>query len=853
MPNDRLRTLRRSRDVSRRQLAAALGISFYTVGRWERGDALPSAALLQKLCAFFALSSDELGFSELAEDTPLLLLPDTLAGEQTTATGATTLYDPAIPALLAHGLIGRDAVLAQLQLCLLDTPSLLAVHGLPGVGKTALATAVAHNPDLRAHFVDGIFWAGLGPQPNLLGLLSRWGALLGITTANAGVLTGLESWSKAVRTAIGSRRFLIVIDDAWTLEDALACKVGGINCRHLVTTRFPAIAAHLTVNGALQLHELSAEHSIDLLQSLAPTFTLTEVQKGLDLVQAVGGLPLALYLMGNYLRTHAYSGKTRRVQTLLQSLEDVEVRLRLSQPQNEAESHPGLSDKTSLSLQSIIAVTDQFLSQEARTAFYALSILPAKPTSFSEEVALAVANCSTDELDTLSDSGLLECSGTNRYLLHQVIADYAHIQLDQAALAQAGQRLIAYVLAYIETHKKAYEQLEEETSTITAALELAYTLRERTALIKGICSFAPYLILRGFYGLAEHHLKRAYDTAAALHDRQAMVDGILLYLGEVAQKQGKFDQSQAYFQEGLDLARELGDEEHTCELLTDYGALILRRGSYVEAKNYLYEALSLARKLGRNDLVHVILKSLGSVFSALSDFKQAEITFNEGLELATLMDDRANMCILLGNLGVLAALQGQQLKSAQYFEEGLHIARQIGHREQMCVILLNLGDVKRYEKEYRAAESFFREGLLLARQIGHREWISALTSDLAASLWHLGNVAEAEQLLAESLPLARQIGRPEMICNALNEYGTFYIMSQRIDEAEKCFLEMLEIAAEDDKGWYGLSQYGLARVAVARNDIAMAQIYGERSLKALEPIGYGETQEIKDWVAALNS
>ena len=47
------------------------------------------------------------------------------------------------------------------------TLALSALGGLPGVGKTALAAAIATDPDVQAHFADGILWAGLGKSPDL--------------------------------------------------------------------------------------------------------------------------------------------------------------------------------------------------------------------------------------------------------------------------------------------------------------------------------------------------------------------------------------------------------------------------------------------------------------------------------------------------------------------------------------------------------------------------------------------------------------------------------------------------------------------------------------------------------------
>ncbi len=397
---------------------------------------------------------------------------------------------------------------------------LTALNGISGVGKTALATALVYDEEVLAHFSDGVLWAAVGPKPHILGILSRWGAFLGIANADATNLTSREAWSQAVHSAIGTRHMLLVIDDVWDIEDALALKVGGPHCTYLLTTRLPHIALQFTAEGATRVEELNESDSVTLLGHLALEVIQRERKAIEELVQAVGGLPLALTLMGRYLRLQAYSGQPRRIRAAIQSLRDADVRLRLSTPQALLARNPGLPEETPVSLQAVIALSVQRMPEQMRAALYALAVFPAKPDTFSEEAALAVCQTSVDTLDALSDTGLLEGRGPGRYTLHQTIADYARSQMsEQKELkTSAYERLAVYFVEYVLAHEYDDDILEEENSNILAALQAALEQHRHADYVKGVHAFVRFLQARGLYDQAEMLLKQAYESAILLHE-----------------------------------------------------------------------------------------------------------------------------------------------------------------------------------------------------------------------------------------------------------------------------------------------------------------------------------------------
>lgn len=561
LPNEQLRRERQRRGWSREYVAEQIGIADpKTIGRWERGVAFPSPYSLQKLCTFFGMLAQDLGLFPVEHSNP----PQADSDQQisywnsTFAVSTSAAYDPAIPPPLIEtdGLVGRDELLQQLKqsLCRGKMPAVSALNGLPGVGKTALARELVHDSDIQQHFCDGILWAGLGPRPNVSGLLGRWGNLLGIPTDEMALLKEEDERMEAIHASIGLRRMLLVIDDAWKSDDAIAFKVGGPNCAYLLTTRIPSVALHFANGKTIVVRELSSGDGLKLLARFAPDIITSEPESARALVQSVGGLPLALTLMGKYLQSQVYSGQPRRLRAALERLRHVEERLQLTMQRALFECLSDPPAHTPLSLQAVIETSTRQLDDATQHVLSLLPVFPAKPHSFSEEAALAVSAAPVELLDVLIDAGLLESAGPGRYTLHQTIADYANTRQGNAA---AYERLVEYFTHYVQVHATDFDALEYEMSNVLAALQVAFERGWYALLLQGALPFSLFLLARGLYELAEIQLRRTGQAARSLGDLVSL-DKVLYYQGEIAALRGETAIAEAPVQEDLTLAHHSG-------------------------------------------------------------------------------------------------------------------------------------------------------------------------------------------------------------------------------------------------------------------------------------------------------
>lgn len=448
MKSSSLKAERELRGWSQSKIAELLGTTTKTVGRWERGEAVPYPHYREQLCMLFGKNAQQLGWLQ-GEEEQTLPMQDAKEMDAECLSLALTepwlLQDPAIPQVLSENnpLLGRYDFLMQVKESLLAAESLtaIALTGLPGIGKTALAVVVAMDQQVQNHFVDGILWAGLGPSGNVLSQLIRWGKLLGVTSDQVETIKSPQAWGQALRTAIGTRRLLLIIDDAWTAEDALALQVGGPECVHLLTTHVSQVASSFALRGSMEVPPLEDADGLALLAYFIPRLVQQDPESARKLVRAVENVPLALMLMGKYLASQTLTGQSQSLRATLAQFYKIQESLRVTMPSTWREQSPSLAEEMPLYLYATIAICNQYLSSQAHAALCALSVFASRSNSFSKEVALEVSQQSVETLDELLDVGLLQRWGSDRYTLHLIVADYVRAQHEALVAQQQSEEV----------------------------------------------------------------------------------------------------------------------------------------------------------------------------------------------------------------------------------------------------------------------------------------------------------------------------------------------------------------------------------------------------------------------------
>lgn len=700
------------------------------------------------------------------------------------------LAPPAPP----YQLVGRDEMLAQLKESLFAGGSLAlsALNGLPGVGKTALAVALAHDREILTHFRDGVLWAGLGREGDAFALLGSWAANLGMSSDGIAKLTTISERAKAIRQQIGTRHMLLVVDDAWQSEAALAFKIGGPNCAHLVTTRLPEVAIYFAGEGVAVVHELNEEDSLALLARIAPDVVKAEPEAARELVQAVGGLPLGLILMGNYLRVKAVGGQSRRIKRALEQLHQTEERLQVSQPQSPLEEHPSLPS-ASISLQAVIAVSDEALDEASRRTLRAFSVFPPKPNTFSEEAALAVAAQPIETLDTLIDYGLLEGGGPSRYTLHQTIADYAGVhRRDEATF----ERMVTYFVDYVEAHERDYDVLDPETSNVLTALDVASKQGMQNELVQGTNAFHGFLEGRGLYDLTEALLSRAELTASSLGDTVGQAKA-LRNRAKIMLRKGLLEEALQLVQQASNV---LTDDEIVMKgnLFLHQSHIHLLRGENQRALQSVQRAEKIFSVKGEDRYIAAAFNLYGLIYRNISEYDKAIEHFGQSLVLFQKIDGAISCATVHNNLGFTFWARGRYQSALKHLHSCLQVAEEIGHQRIIATAYGNLGLTYMDLGDFDNALSCLKKQVQISQEIGDQREYGRGSGNLGILSYHLGLFNDALQYLDVDRKnlLSSGIEASETLAyNSVYRGLAYYELDQK-DEAAAQIQEALQISKQ---------------------------------------------------------
>ncbi|HEY9636318.1 MAG TPA: tetratricopeptide repeat protein [Coleofasciculaceae cyanobacterium] len=550
---------------------------------------------------------------------------------------------------------GRQEELARLAALLrqqepsgeIPSPSIV-VTGIAGVGKSALATHIAHQ--LKSNFPDVQLYVNLrGNESQLLKPLEVLGSFLRALGVQSMPET-LTQRSDLYRSLLSGKRALVLLDNARDEAQVLPLLIDSASCAVLVTSR-RRLSALEGVN-TFELLRMTQPDAVALLHKQIGVERIPVEQEATKaIVDLCGLLPLAIRLTGGTLRNEPNWQLEDYISQLTQERQRL-AQLRFS----------------NLDIRASFALSYKKLDASAARLFRFLGLLAG--TNFAPGIATALLDSESATAEasvkSLVEAQLLQPADEGRYRLHDLVRLFAKEQLAQEEPAEARQaaRLRA-ARWYLETSEIMNLALNPETR-----LQLAQVLEE--GIDKSLQATEQSLFVKA---LSWFEIERINLLASIewVHQAQAweIVVGLAKNLVNFFNTYGywaDWEQTHLWAMEGV---RTLGDRKQEAQLLTNLGNVYSLQSDWEKASECYEHSMVIFDELENRSEVAKSLGNLANVYSQQGHWDKASESYQQSLIIFSELGDGYGEAQTLANIGILHVKQGHQEKAGVLWREAL--------------------------------------------------------------------------------------------------------------------------------------------------------------------------------------
>jgi predicted ATPase/DNA-binding SARP family transcriptional activator len=686
-----------ARHPYRERLRRELMLALYRSGR--QADALEAYQRARRTL------KDELGLEPGAE---LQELERAILRQDAALAPPAPRAESNLPAPLTP-LVGRRLELAALtSLVRGEAARLLTLTGPGGTGKTRLALEGAW--ELLSDFRDGVWFVDLSPIDDPAFVAGQiLGALGGDEQPGRPILETLKETLRGQELLLVLDNFEQVTDAAPLITELLAA---ARDVKALVTSRvvlhvsgeheYPVLPLALPDLEHDRVERLARNEAVELFSARAravnPGFQLTSANARpvAAICVALDGLPLAIELA---------AARTRSLEPEAM-LERLESRLEL------LTAGPRDAPARQRTLRATLDWSFELLDGHERQLLARLGVFTGGCTLAAAE---AVCGAEVDGLSSLADKSLLRRvetdEGEPRFLMLETIREYALERLQdlgeaeelrrrQAEHARELAEAAADRLRAGEPSAEIYARLEADLDNIRAALRWAEANDPELMLqIAGLLKL--FWRVRGHLDEGRRWLESALGHAGreATPGRARALEAA----GAVAQRRGDYAAAKAFWQEGLDGWRTLGEDQGVARCLGDLGSVFDLEGDAERAISLYEESADLLRRLELDYELGPVLSNLGVCLMSQGRLDDGARLYEEAVELCRSSGRDEQLVISLFNLGRVSTLQGRQEAAGELFEQALAAARDLGYREMIAYSLKGIGEVRAHDGDPEAA------------------------------------------------------------------------------------------------------------------------------------------------------
>jgi tetratricopeptide (TPR) repeat protein/transcriptional regulator with XRE-family HTH domain len=775
-----LRRLRAGAGLTQEELADAAGISLRAVSDLERGinrTARKDTALL--LAGALSLTGQVRALFVAAARGRAPAADVLATGNGAAAQGAGAVAATRTLPRDIGSFTGREAELSALLAVLAEAAQsgavgIYAIDGMPGAGKTALAVHAAHR--LTGRFPDGQFFVSLHAHTPGQRLVDPADALASLLlTAGAAaqqIPPGLEARAARWRDLAAGKKILLLLDDAAGHEQVEPLLPGTACSLVLITSRRRLTA--LEDATVLSVDTLTPADAAALLARLAGRPDLgAQSEAAGEIARLCGYLPLAIGMLARQLRHHP----ARTAAELAAGLASARDRLAVMHAEN-------------LSVAAAFDLSYQELTAGQQRLFRRLGLAPGPDIDAYAAAALDDTSLGTARrrLDDLYDNHLITEPQAGRYLLHDLLREYARALADgddDTESEAAAGRVVSYyahVAAAASKHiatwttagdrpppgsppahaprlatpQEAAAWLEAERSNLFVAVSYAAEALPQHAIAIAT-AMGGFLRASGRWDQAAAQYQTALNAARRAGDRPGQA-GTLDELGLLQQLTGDYAASTATLAQAVARYAELGDQRGQAYALNHLGLVHQDTGDYQAAATCHRQAMALARKAGDRLAEAVSITDLGQVQQLTGNYRAATASHKQALAMFQSLDSPFDEADALTQLGFDECALGNYAAATAWHRQSLALFRRLGDRLGQAWAIGGLGEVQLATGDYAGASANLTQALQLHRDLGSRHGEAVLLNILGGLSLATSANEEAYRRHSQALNIAREIG-----------------------------------------------------------------------------------------------
>jgi tetratricopeptide (TPR) repeat protein len=647
-----------------------------------------------------------------------------------------------------------------------------AIHGMVGVGKTALAVHAAHQ--LADRFPDGQFYINLrahDPIRDPVSPADGLETLLRILDVPAErIPAGLDDRAATLRARMANRRALLVLDDAAGREQVWPFLPGAPGCRVLITSRRRLTG--LPDARIFSLDVLPKTDAATLFTRIVGVERAWDAQAVAEVVDRCGYLPLAVEIAaGRFCNRSAWS------------LDDLAARL--AKTQNRLAEFRA----ENLQIASAFELSYRELTPAQQQVFRCLGLNFGADFSAPAAAALAGGEPADIEriLEDLVEFHLVEEPHAGRFRLHDLLHEYARDRVlrdePESGRTIGIHRLLDY---YLHTADHADRAMHPHRRRVNIAIT---HLPAAAPSLEGFADAQTWIKTELPNLLASVRYARSHQWLA--HTAQ-----LPHVLADILETSGHWQEATAAHRHALDAWRAIGDSRGQAGALADLCLVLFRTGNYESALRYASEALPIFRDLGDQYGEADVLDQIGRIHWHSARYREGLTCFQEALVITRDIGYQHREADALSHCGIVYFHIGRYREAMDYFEEALSIYRLIGDRRGQAKLLNNIGDVQQHLGYHRDALDLYQQTLQIFQEIGGFQNMAILYNNIGNVHGYKGRYDEALSYHRKALAIYRDSGDPRNQADVLNNLGFVYHQAERYAEALIHHQRALSIAQE---------------------------------------------------------